>query len=339
MRTIRWGIIGCGDVTEVKSGPGFQKATNSALVAVMRRDGSKAQDYAKRHDVPRWYDSAEALIGDGEVDAVYVATPPQFHEHYTMLTAEAGKPVYVEKPMARSFPECQRMVSACQSAGVPLFVAYYRRCLPRFVKVKELLDGGAIGDVRFVSVTLYQPPSADELTGDAGRRPWRVDPMIAGGGKFVDLASHTLDLLDHFFGPILYASAGGRAKNQGAHYSAEDIVASDFEFKSGIVGTGVWCFSAATHADRVEIVGSKGTMTFASFANDPVRVTNASGTQDFHVDHPPHVQQPLIQTVVDELIGIGRCPSTGVSAARTNRVMDAMLKAWRRKTGQMMPVV
>jgi Oxidoreductase family, NAD-binding Rossmann fold len=148
MRTIRWGIIGCGDVTEVKSGPGFQKANHSRLVAVMRRTGELARDYARRHGVPRWYDNAEALINDPEVDAVYIATPPVAHKDYTLLCARAGKPVYVEKPMALNYQECQFMLRACRAAGLPLFVAYYRRALPRFLKVKQLIDTHAIGEVR-----------------------------------------------------------------------------------------------------------------------------------------------------------------------------------------------
>ena len=137
MRTIRWGIIGCGDVTEVKSGPGFQKAQHSSLVAVMRRTGELARDYARRHGVPRWYDNAEALIDDPDVDAVYIATPPAYHKEYALLSAQAGKPVYVEKPMALNFEECQMMIEVCRAAGVPLFVAYYRRALSRFLKVRR----------------------------------------------------------------------------------------------------------------------------------------------------------------------------------------------------------
>ena len=134
MRTVRLGIIGCGNVTEVKSGPGFQKAKDSSLVAVMRRTGELAQDYAGRHDVPRWYADAEALIGDPEVDAIYIATPPSSHKEYVILAARAGKPIYVEKPMARTHAECQAMIAICREAGVPLYVAYYRRALPRFLK-------------------------------------------------------------------------------------------------------------------------------------------------------------------------------------------------------------
>ena len=83
-KPIRWGIIGCGDVTEVKSGPGLQKADGSQLVAVMRRDAEKARDYAKRHNVPRAYGDAQELIDDPEVDAVYVATPPGSHAEYAI---------------------------------------------------------------------------------------------------------------------------------------------------------------------------------------------------------------------------------------------------------------
>src|ERR1044072_2126533 len=252
MGTIRWGIIGCGDVTEVKSGPGFQKANHSTLVAVMRRDGLLAKDYAERHGVSHWYDDASQLINDPEVDAVYVATPPSSHRQYTLMAAQAGKPAYVEKPMALNFDECREMIAACQTAGVPLFVAYYRRALPRFLKFKELVDSGAIGEARFVSVALYQP--AGNL--NAATLPWRVVPEISGGGLFVDLASHTLDFLDYVFGPI--ASVQGCAANQARLYEAEDIVTGLFPFESGVAGGGAWCFTVAGKSDVVTIVGKIG---------------------------------------------------------------------------------
>lgn len=197
---VRWGIIGCGDVTEVKSGPAFQKIKNSELVAVMRRTGELAKDYAERHNVPKWYDDADALINDPDVDAIYIATPPGSHKEYTIKVAKAGKPVYVEKPMALNFAECNEMIAACKAARVPLYVAYYRRAQPRFVKIKELLENKEIGDVRFVSTTQYQKASEDVK--DSENLPWRVQPELSGGGLFFDLASHTLDLLDFLLGPI-----------------------------------------------------------------------------------------------------------------------------------------
>ena len=157
MEKVRWGIIGVGNVTERKSGPGFQQAERSELVAVMRRNGDLAADYARRNNVPRWYDDADELINDPQVDAVYVATPPSSHKEYVIRAARAGKPVYVEKPMARTAAECEEMMSACEEAGVGLFVAYYRRALPRFVTVKELMDGGWVGQLRSVSVRNERP--------------------------------------------------------------------------------------------------------------------------------------------------------------------------------------
>lgn len=344
MKTIRWGIIGCGDVTEVKSGPGFAKAERSALVAVMRRNGALAQDYARRHGVPRCYDDGAALIGDPEVDAIYVATPPSAHKEYTIAAAKAGKPVYVEKPMALDAGECDAMIAACRAAGVPLFVAYYRRALPRFLKVKELIDTGAIGDVRAVTITLYrqyEPPPAAAAATSAGTGagggassaalPWRIDPAISGGGLFVDLAAHTLDLLDFILGPIVRVTGG--AGNQAGLYGAEDIVHGAFEFASGVRGTGIWSFNAFGEVDRVEIVGSRGRVSFATFEDQPVTLETAAGAQAFTIPHPAHVHQPLIQTIVDELTGHGTVPSpsTGESGARTTRVMDALLRPYYQR--------
>lgn len=326
MKTIRWGIVGCGDVTEVKSGPALQKARHSALVAVMRRNGELAKDYAQRHGVPTWYDNAKALINDPQVDAVYVATPPSSHKEYTIMAARAGKPVYVEKPMALNHAECVAMIEACEKATVPLFVAYYRRSLDRFLKIKELLAAGTIGEVRFVAITFYQPMHAKEL--NAETLPWRVQPDVAGGGHFVDLASHQLDFLDYALGPI--RSVHGFAANQSGHYPAEDIVSGSFVFESGVQGMGTWCFSTFDALDRTEIVGSKGRIAYTTFDDTPITLTTASGTEEFAIGYPEHIQQPLIQSVVDALNGTGTCPSTGQSAARTSWVMDQMLAGYKQ---------
>lgn len=327
MRTIRWGIIGVGDVTEVKSGPGFQKARNSSLVAVMRRNGALAKDYAERHGVPRWYDDAAALINAPEVEAVYIATPPYAHKQYTLLSAAAGKPVYVEKPMALTWADCQEMISTCQAAQVPLWVGYYRRALPRFIKVKELIEAGAIGEPRTVTITLHRR-AAPELF-DPQNMPWRVVPELSGGGIFVDMGSHTLDFLDYLFGPL--RTVRGVAVNQGGYYPAEDHVAGTFVFDSGVVGVGTWCFTTFQEVDQTEIVGTKGKISFASFKADPIKLTTINGLQELAIGDPPHVHQPLIQTIVDELNGVGVCPSTGQSGARTSWVVDQLLSEYREQ--------
>lgn len=320
---VRWGIIGCGDVTEVKSGPAFQKIENSELTAVMRRRGKLAKDYAERHHVPKWYDNGEALINDSNVDAVYIATPPGSHKEYTIKAAKAGKPVYVEKPMALNADECQEMITACREAGVPLFVAYYRRAMPRFLKIKELLENGAIGDVRLVTTTQYQQVNNDVM--DSQNLPWRVQPQLAGGGLFFDLASHTLDLLDFFLGPI--KAVHGFATNQAGYYQAEDIVTGTYLFDSGIHGVGNWCFSAFENVDLNEIVGNKGKITFSTFGNEPVVLTTANGSEQWSFEPPQHVHQPLVETIVAELTGNNsQSPSTGETGARTNWVMGEMVK-------------
>ncbi|OCA83168.1 oxidoreductase [Bacillus sp. FJAT-27225] len=324
-KKVRWGIIGCGNVTEVKSGPAFQKSMNSELVAVMRRNGELAKDYARRHNVPKWYDNAELLINDPEVDAVYIATPPGSHKEYTLKAAQAGKPIYVEKPMALNFAECEEMITACKAAGVPLYVAYYRRAQPRFLKIKELLDMNAIGDVRFVSTTQHQMASEDVK--DPANLPWRVQPELSGGGLFYDLGSHTLDLLDFLLGPI--KEVKGFASNQAGCYQAEDIVTGTYRFESGAHGIGSWCFSAFENKGVNEIIGSKGKITFSTFGNDPVVLETAAGSEQWSFEPPRHVHQPLVETVVAELTGSsGVCPSTGETGSRASWVMDELTKSF-----------
>ena len=258
MKEIRWGILGCGDVTEVKSGPAFDLIEHSELVAVMRRNGTLAKDYAKRHGVPRWYNNAEDLVDDPDVNAVYVATPPSSHAELSILALRAGKPVYVEKPMAMNYSECQTMVKVSEECGVPLFVAYYRRAMSGFVKVKELVDSGKIGKIRVVNIQLYKSLQEKELKDD---KPWRVLPDIAGGGHFVDLASHQLDFLDYVFGPA--TEVVSVVRNQAGKYPAEDMVSASFVFGDAIVINGSWCFTVPEFLERdsMEIIGEKGSIS------------------------------------------------------------------------------
>ena len=147
MSAINWGIIGCGDVTEKKSGPAFNKVANSKLIAVMRRDAAKAADYAQRHNVGKWYDDAETLMNDAEINAIYIATPPASHLPYALSALQKGFNVYVEKPVTRNAAEAQQMAEAVKQGNSKLVVAHYRRAVPMFLHVKKLLDDNAIGDV------------------------------------------------------------------------------------------------------------------------------------------------------------------------------------------------
>ena len=327
MERVRWGIIGVGNVTERKSGPGFQQAERSELVAVMRRNGELAADYARRNNVPRWYDDADELINDPEVDAVYVATPPDSHRRYVVRVAQAGKPVYVEKPMARTALECEEMISACDEAGVGLYVAYYRRAMPRFITVKELLDSGRIGKLRTLSIRNERPAPV----GEADNEGWRVDPEISGGGHFVDLGSHILDLLDWLVGPVTHVA--GVATNRGGRYRAEDLVTGVFGFRSGVQGVGVWNYDAFQNKDQVEIIGTAGALRFSCFTDEPLQLLTADGAESIKAPYPETVQLPLIQTVVNALTKHGESPSDGQSAVRTARVIDTLLSDYRDSHG------
>jgi len=325
---IQWGMIGCGNVTEVKSGPAFNKVPGSRLVAVMRRNISLARDYAARHDVPKFYGRAEELINDPDVNAVYIATPPGSHAEYAVMSIKAGKPVYIEKPMALNYRECLLINETAEKYNVPVFVAYYRRTLPGFLKVKELIESGAIGNLRFFTIQLFKAPSDDEK---AGKLSWRVDPEISGGGHFFDLASHQIDYLDFLFGPV--EKVKSVVLNHGRLYKPEDYVSVHFLFLNNITGTGTWCFSIHNSSNReiMEFFGEKGHIRFSCFTFEPIILTNNYGTREFINERPENVQYYLIEQVVNELLGKGKAVSTGITAARTSRVMDEIVKEYYSK--------
>ena len=327
---VKWGIIGVGDVCEVKSAPAMQLIEHSDVVAVMRRNEEKVKDYAQRHQVSKWYTDANQLVADPDVNAIYIATPPNAHAEYVIKAAKAGKPVYVEKPMARSVEECKAMNEACEVAGVPLYVAYYRRRLPNFEKIKSLLAEGAIGDVRLVKLELYKTVDPDIVANITSSMPvnWRIDPSVSGGGYFFDLAAHQLDYLDYIFGPI--ERVHGFADNQAGLYEAADIINGAFQFKNGLSGFGSWCFTVDEKAakDEMVIIGSAGKLTISFFGAPRVCLerSGVAGQEVFEFEMPKHIQQPLIQSVVDDLLGVGECSSLGASAVRTNWVMEELTK-------------
>ncbi|HEV3324299.1 MAG TPA: Gfo/Idh/MocA family oxidoreductase [Puia sp.] len=324
MKKINWGIIGCGDVTELKSGPAFNKVANSGLVAVMRRDAVKAQDYARRHCVPRWYDDAAKLINDPEVNAIYVATPPSSHEEYVIAAINAGKPVYVEKPMANDYAAACHMADAASAKNIKLVVAHYRREQPRFKKVKQLIDEKAIGEILLTRLELSKPPMTQEEMANPGIG-WRIDPAIAGGGLFHDLGTHQLDLMAYFFGPV--EKVTGIATNQGHIYAADDLVAGNLLFKNGVAFSGTWCFNAAPAAarDHCEIIGTRGKISFTVFSTDTITVLAEDTTATLSFDPLQHVQQPMIDATVRYFLGEGPNPSTGGEGAETLRLIEAFV--------------
>ena len=324
MKLIRWGFIGCGEVTERKSGPAFNEVTGSHVVAVMCRNKERVRKYAEDHDVKKWYTDAQELINDPEVNAVYVATPPSSHATYAIMAMRAGKPVYVEKPLAASYDDCTRVNRVSEQTGVPCFVAYYRRYLPYFNKVREIVGSGTLGRIVNVQLRFSTPPRPqDYRTGSS--LPWRLQRDISGGGYFYDLAPHQLDILQELFGVIV--EADGICANRGGLYEVEDSVSACFRFENGVPGSGSWCFVGHESAreDCIEVVGENGTLCFSVFSYSPIHLITSDGDNLITVPNPPYVQLPIIRSVIEDLQGIGVCKATCVSATPVNWVMDRIL--------------
>lgn len=317
---IHWGIIGCGDVCEVKSGPAFNKVSHSRLAAVMRRDRSKAEDYAKRHQVPRFYTDADALINDPEVNAIYIATPPSSHEAYTRAALKAGKPVYVEKPVTLDAASCERMIGYAREYNNNVSVAHYRRGLPLFRKVRSLVHGGAIGNVRLVTLRTLQPPASKIIT--QTRDNWRIKPEISGGGLFHDLSPHQLDILYWIFGKP--REVYGRSLNQSKQYEAPDITMVEAVYDHDIVMNGVWAFNVSEKAteDLCEIIGDRGKLLFSFFRQSTLSLVTDAGTESMEMEYPVNIQHPMIEAVTKFFRGKGPNPCSLEEALEVMKMMD-----------------
>ena len=317
---VRWGVVGCGNVTEVKSGPAYAQVEGFKIEAVMRRNLELAKDYAKRHQIENYYNDADKLINDSNIDAVYIATPPDTHCYYALKVAEAGKICCIEKPMAPSYEECVAINEAFNTKNLPLYVAYYRRSLPRFEKVKMLLESKQIGAVRHIHWTFYK--HANDID-KSKTYNWRTDENIAFGGYFDDLASHGLDLFTHLLGNIKEVS--GLSENQQRLYSARDTVVGNWIHENGVSGSGFWNFGAFSREDKVEIIGSEGKISFSVFDEQPVVVANKEEQTEYAIENPKHIQYFHVLNMKKDLESVIEHPSTGVSAMHTAWVMDKIL--------------
>jgi predicted dehydrogenase len=321
-KLIRWGMIGTGDVTERKSAPSFNKMEGSQLVAVGNRTPEKAEDYARRHHISNWHRDPFEVIRDPDVDAVYIATPPGSHLDYALEAIRAGKPVYIEKPMARTWEECRIINEAGEAAGVPVFVAYYRRSLEYFLKVKELVASGILGRLLRINMQQHFPAREEDFRPE--NLPWRVLPEDSGGGYFHDMGCHALDIIFYLFGDPLEVS--GLVCNVGGLYTPEDTIAASLLLPDMLMVSGSWSFvnPPEYQKDRIEVVGEHGLLEFSVFSFEPIHLSTGAKTESFSLQQPEHIQMPHIRSIVAQLQGTGTCPATGEAAALTSRVMDVI---------------
>lgn len=317
---IRWGIIGCGDVTEVKSGPAYQQVEGFELHAVMARTPGKAQDFAKRHQVPKFYENAQTLIDDPEIDAIYIATPPDSHHEIALQVAQAGKVCSIEKPMALTFAECEQINQAFEKHNTPLFVAYYRRCLPAFQDIKHWIDSGQIGEIRHLDWQYTRPPSELDLSGQSN---WRTEYEVAKGGYFDDIACHGLDIFTYLMGNV--STANGIAINQQKLYTSCDAIVANMLFESGATATCCWNFASECKQDKVTISGSKGKVTFGIFSEETAELVVKGKAQHVDMHKPSPIQLDYVRAMRDQLFEGKTHPNSGESAAHTSWIMDQIL--------------
>jgi predicted dehydrogenase len=321
MNTIKWGIIGTGDVAEVKSGPAFQKIKNSELIAVMRRNAAKAKDFAERHNVPFWYDSIEDLLANKEINAVYIATPPSTHLEIAKKCLANKKFIYLEKPMTLNSVEAEEL-NTIVTENNTIVVAHYRRKLLPFLKVKELIDSKIIGDVMFADIQILQSKENAIITKTEDH--WRLKPEVSGGGYFNDIAPHQIDLMYFYFGEINKSQGfSSSIKKDGVH----DLVNGIIEFKNGVQFRGIWNFNTTDKEtkDECKIYGTKGTITF-SFYGDRIIVSSDSKEKVFNFTKPKHIQQPMIEATVNFFLNKSENPNTVKEGLTVMKIIDSFIK-------------
>lgn len=327
MKKLNWGIIGTGDVTEKKSGPGLYKAENSNLLAVYNRTPKKAVDYANRHNVARVYETAKGLINDKEIDVVYIATPPDSHKAYAIEALEAGKIPYIEKPLTLSYSDAKEIQQLSEKLNIPVYIAFYRRGLEKFIAIKRILEKEVIGDIRFVTITQTATVAPEFL--NQSNLPWRVIPEISGGGLFMDIGSHVLDCLMMFFGEL--ETMNGFADNNGGHYPAEDTIMASFKFKNGISGTGNWCFTADETKNEVEIVGNKGRIIYDALSVKRFKVIVDGQELTYEFEEPEHIAMPYQVSIINEILGKEKSNANFAHAVNLMKMTDRILEPYYNK--------
>ena len=315
---VRYGIIGCGNVVERKSGPSIQRAERSEIAALMRRDEAKLRAVAESFGVSAFTNNAQEVIHSLDVDIVYVATPPNSHAEYVLSAAEAGKHVLVEKPMGMSAAEGERMIAACDHAGVELFVAYYRRFQPHVMKMRELIREGRIGKPVQAFIDISCPIR------DYSPERWRNDPEIGGGGPFVDIGSHRLDVMAYLLGEA--HSVCGVTTTFDRECRVEQAVSLSIRFKSGAQCTAVGDYYSGRHADRFTIIGTEATIESERLDGHAFVLKKGQHEEAFRFDPYPAPHLGLIRHVENVLLDGAPNETSGRAALVTEKILDAVVR-------------
>ncbi len=314
--TIRWGIIGCGNVADHAGATPLYRTPGSELIAVARRDAAQAADFAARHGAKRWYTDAAALIADPEINAVYIASPHDLHREQATLAARAGKIVLCEKPMGTSVADAQAIVDVCQANDAPLTVAYHRRCWPITRVIRRLLGEHAIGDIVQARVQL-----SDERIADPARQ-WLASRERSGGGALATAGSQWIDLLRFLLGEIVKTTAYCA---WGSNEEVEDTVSALMQTAEGIPVALHITLRSPIAIDEIDIIGTEGRIVGGPYAAGLWTVHRRDKlpeTVQFPHSGPTHSE--MITDLVPRLLAGQPSPIPGKEAVATWRVMEAL---------------
>lgn len=314
--SIGWGILGCGDITDKRGAPAIHAQANSRPVVFHSRTAALARDFAHRHGASRWTTDRTEVLADPEVTAVYVATEHHRHVEDVLAAAEAGKHVLCEKPMANSVADCRRMIDACAANGVALQVAYYRRYYPKLVRMKELLDQGAVGAPVTAEIHLCSRLDRDRI--HPGN--WRLNAEQSGGGALVDTGSHRLDLLCWMLGEPDRVAAFAECREL-------PIAAPDMESLLIRMASGVHIVTRHGYRtgspDALEITGTVGTLSATPVDGPNLRLVRNGEEQLWELPKHDNVHFPLFDDFARRLVE-GEPPRySGTDGMQASRIIEA----------------
>ena len=322
MEQVKWGLIGCVNVVENKSGNAFVSIEKSSIYAIWRRELDNSKKSAEKWKATKSYNNIDEMLKDDEINAVYIATPPGLHLEHAIKCCKNRKPTYIEKPLGRNYEEAKQIVQMFKESKVPLYVAHYSRALPKFIKIKELLEKGEIGKICEADFRLDRSYCREKVPND-----WLYNVELSGGGRFYDIAPHSIDIIVYLLGN--FEEIYGISSNNNEDYDVEDIVVMAFRTDKGILGTANFNSVALEKSDKITIYGTKGKLEFSIHGDEEIIITKDNGIKKMKLDNPKTVQENMIENVVESLL-TGKHLNTcyGEEALETYRIMDIVLEKY-----------
>ncbi|MBA7518925.1 Oxidoreductase P35 [subsurface metagenome] len=322
---LNWGIIGCGDVVERKFMPSIIKTKHSKVTAVFGRDRDKVEAFTKKYDIQKSYTSIDDFLKDKEIDIVYIATPTYVHAEQTIMSANAGKHVLCEKPMALNVKEGKEMITAAKANQVQLMIAFYRRFYPVVTKIKEIISMELIGKLitaRVFSGSLYSPTSKQ-------KHNWRGDASLSGGGWIWDVGSHRLDLLVFLLGKPEEVSA--YLSSVYIDLQVEDSCVLILEFENKIQLSSTFNWNIYGSFDEFAIYGTEGYVKTCDLETGDLIVCTKESHSSYHLPRVLPTHLPVIENFTKSINEGRKNICTGEMGLETSKILEAATLSSNKK--------